>query len=162
MIPMNTSETLQRVILIAATVLTGLFAGLFATFSYAVMPGLRRTDDATFVRAMQQVNVAILNPVFGVVFAGSVVVSLAAVVVTFRDSAARPWAIGALVLVLATLVVTAAVNVPLNDKLADGTGNPAALRAAFENSWVAWNIVRSVLSLAGFVSSAIALFVRAG
>jgi uncharacterized membrane protein len=89
-------------------------------------------------------------------------VSLAAVVVTFRDSAARPWAIGALVLVLATIVVTAAVNVPLNDKLADSTGSPAALRAAFENSWVAWNIVRSVLSLAGFVSSATALFVRAG
>lgn len=162
MMRMNTSETLQRVTLIAATVLTGLFAGLFSTFSYAVMPGLRRTDDATFVRAMQQVNVAILNPVFGVVFAGSVIVSLAAVVVTFRDSAARPWAIGALVLVLATIVVTAAVNVPLNDKLADGTGTPATLRAAFENSWVAWNIVRSVLSLAGFVSSAIALFVRAG
>jgi uncharacterized membrane protein len=162
MIPMTTAETLPRVTLIAATVLTGLFAGLFATFSYAVMPGLRRTDDATFVRAMQQINVAILNPVFGVVFAGSVLVSLAAVVVTFRDPAARPWAVGALVLLLATIVVTGAVNIPLNDRLAEGTGTPAALREAFETSWVAWNVVRSVLSLAGFVSSAVALFVRAG
>ena len=51
MVRMTTSETLQRITLIVATVLTGLFTGLFATFSYAVMPGLRRTDDATFVRA---------------------------------------------------------------------------------------------------------------
>ncbi len=159
---MDATDTIQRTILIAATVLTGLFAGLFATFSYAVMPGLRRTDDATFVRAMQQVNVAILNPVFAVVFAGSVVVSLAAVVVTFRDGAARPWAIAAVALLIATIVVTAAINVPLNDRLAAGTGTPAALRAAFERSWVAWNIARSGLSLAGFVASAIALAVRTG
>ncbi len=129
--------------------------------SYAVMPGLRRTDDATFVRAMRQVNVAIVNPVLGVVFAGSLIALLAAVIVTFGDSAARPWAVGAFMLVLATIVVTAAVNVPLNDKLAAGAGNPAALRAAFEHSWVAWNVVRTVLSLAGFVSWAIALVVRA-
>lgn len=161
MVRMTTSETLQRITLIVATVLTGLFTGLFATFSYAVMPGLRRTDDATFVRAMQEVNVAIVNPVLGVVFAGSLIALLAAVVVTFRDSAARPWAVGALVLVLAAIVVTAAVNVPLNDTLAAGVGRPAALRAAFEHSWVTWNVVRTVLSLAGFVSWAIALVVRA-
>ena len=157
-----TSDTLQRMTLIAATVLTGLFAGLFATFSYAVMPGLRRADDATFVRALQEVNVAILNPVFGIVFAGSVIVSVAAVVVTFRDTAVRPWTVGALVLVLATILVTAAANVPLNDALAAGSGSPAALRAAFEKPWVAWNTVRTVLSLAGFVSSATALLIRAG
>jgi uncharacterized membrane protein len=48
--------------LVAGTVTTGLMAGLFAAFSYAVMPGLARTDDATFVRSMQRINVAILNP----------------------------------------------------------------------------------------------------
>ena len=44
----------------------GLVAGLFAGFAYAVMPGLRRADDATVVQAMREVNRAILNPVFAV------------------------------------------------------------------------------------------------
>jgi len=154
---MDTTETLQRTLLVASTVLTGLFAGLFATFTYAVMPGLRRTDDATFVRAMQQINAAILNPVFAVVFAGTVVATVAAVVVGVRDPGPRPWLIASLVLVLATIVVTMAVNVPLNDRLSEGTGSPAALREAFESSWVSWNILRSVLSLGGFVAAVLAL-----
>ena len=157
---MDTSDTLQRAVLIASTVLSGLFAGLFATFSYAVLPGLRRTDDATFVRAMQQVNTAILHPVFAVVFAGTVLATLAAVVVGVGDAGPRPWLIAALVLVVATIVVTMAVNVPLNDRLAEGTGTPAALREAFESSWVAWNVVRSVLSLGGFACAVLALAFR--
>ena len=40
--------------LVAATITNGLMAGLFAAYSYAVMPGLGRTGDATFVEAMQQ------------------------------------------------------------------------------------------------------------
>lgn len=113
------------------------------------MPGLRRADDATFVRALQELNVAILNPAFGIVFTGSMIVSVAAVVVTFHDTAVRPWTVGALVLVLATIVVTAAANVPLNDALAAGSGSPAALRAAFEKPWVAWNTVRTATRCRG-------------
>ena len=61
----------RAAILATATVLTGLSAGLFVTFSYAVMPGLRRTGDATFVQAMRAINSAILNPVFALVFGGA-------------------------------------------------------------------------------------------
>ena len=59
--------------LVAATVTNGLMAGLFVAYSYAVMPGLGRTGDRTFVEAMQQMNAAILNGWFGVCFAGSAV-----------------------------------------------------------------------------------------
>lgn len=49
------------------------------------------------------------------------------------------------------LIVTGAVNVPLNNKLAaGGDGDFAALRAQFESSWVAWNIVRAAISTAAF------------
>lgn len=50
--------------LLAGTISTGLVAGIFVAFSISIMPGLAKTDDATFVHAMQQINVAILNPVF--------------------------------------------------------------------------------------------------
>jgi uncharacterized membrane protein len=48
--------------LAAATLTTGLMAGLYYAYAYSVMLGLSRTDDRTFVSAMQQINVAILNP----------------------------------------------------------------------------------------------------
>ena len=57
--------------LVAATITNGLMAGLFAAYSYAVMPGLGRTDDRTFVEAMQQTNAAILNGWFGICFGGA-------------------------------------------------------------------------------------------
>jgi uncharacterized membrane protein len=55
------------------------------------------------------------------------------------------------VLYVLVLVVTMALNVPLNDRLdAAGSADPAAARAAFEDVWVRWNVVRSVLSVAAF------------
>jgi uncharacterized membrane protein len=49
--------------------------------------------------------------------------------------------------------VTGLVNVPLNDALAaagePGTlADPAAVRAAFEARWVAWNVVRTATAAA--------------
>ena len=142
-------------IVVVAVVLTGLSAGLFATFSYVVMPGLRRVDDGAFVASMRAINVAILNPVFAVVFGGAAV-ALAAALMMSWDADARPWLIAALVLyVVGAFVVTGAVNIPLNDALEAGSGEPSRLREAFERRWVAWNHVRSVLTAAALVCAAV-------
>ncbi|RZU18161.1 DUF1772 domain-containing protein [Streptomyces sp. BK239] len=143
--------------LLAATVATGLMAGLFAAFSYAVMPGLRRSDDRTFVTAMQQINKAILNGWFMTCFSGAIAaIGLAAAALWTRgDRRAFAFVVAALVLYLAMFVITAAVNVPLNDKLA-AAGRPdrirdiASVRQQFEPGWVAWNIVRAVVSTGAF------------
>lgn len=136
-------------ILAVAAILTGLSAGLFTTFSYAVTPGLRRTGDATYVDAMRSINIAILNPVFVLVFGGSLVVTAAALVGGWGQPF-RPWVIAGLVLYAGVLVVTFAVNVPLNNSLEAGKGNAATLRAEFENSWVRWNHIRSGFATASF------------
>jgi uncharacterized membrane protein len=142
---------MTRAVLAAATVLMGLSAGLFATFSYAVMPGLRRTDDATFVHSMRAINIAILNPVFGIVLVGAGLAAAAALASGW-GSAARPWLVAGLALyVTGAFVVTGAVNVPLNDALETGTDHAAQLRAAFEDRWVVFNHVRSVLTTSAFV-----------
>lgn len=146
---------MTRAVLVAAMTLTGLSAGLFATFSYAVMPGLRRTDDATFVDTMRAINGAILNPVFGLIFVGAAAASVVALIAGWGTDA-RPWLIAALALyVVGAFIVTGAVNVPLNDALAAGAETPAKLRAAFEDRWIAWNHLRSVLTAAAFVCLAI-------
>lgn len=138
-------------LLTLAVVLTGLSAGLFATFSYAVMPGLGRGDDDTFVRAMRGINEAILNPVFAVVFVGAPVAAAAALMSGW-SGAGRTWMIAGLLLyVLGAFVVTATVNVPRNDALATGTEGDAVLRERFESGWVRSNHARSLLTTAAFV-----------
>ena len=75
-----------------------------------------------------------------------------------------PWIVAGLVLYVAVLVITFRINVPLNDGLA-AAGPPATLaaataaRAAFEDTWVRWNVVRAVCSTAAFGSLVGALVV---
>jgi uncharacterized membrane protein len=139
--------------LVAATVTTGLMAGLFAAFSYAIMPGLAKTGDAAFVESLQKINVAILNGWFSICFGGALVFSVLAVVLHLGADRrpVLPWVVAGAVLYLLVLVVTFAVNVPLNDQLV-AAGDPAripdlhAVREHFEATWVRWNIVRAVLN----------------
>jgi uncharacterized membrane protein len=57
-----TLDLFRSAALVAATVTAGLVAGLFYSYACSVMPGLGRTDDQTFIRSMQSINVAIVIP----------------------------------------------------------------------------------------------------
>ncbi|MBR8745107.1 anthrone oxygenase family protein [Nocardiopsis sp. MG754419] len=149
---------------VLAVVLTGLFAGLFLTFSIAVMPGLARAGDRAMVESMQWINRAILNPVFALVFVGAPVAVLGTVVLFFAAGAytAVLWSGVGLAALVAVLAITFAVNVPRNNALdaagpVERTGDVAAVRAAFEPVWVRWNHVRTLLSVAALVCCAVAL-----
>lgn len=89
---------LQSAALIAATALMGLIAGLFYTYSCSVMPGLRRTDDSTFVNAMRSINVATPNGWFALSFAGALLFTTTAAILQFAadQRPALPWAVAAL------------------------------------------------------------------
>ena len=146
---------MTRIITLLATGSTGLVAGLFAAFAYAVMPGLRRVDDETFVRTMRGINVAILNPVFALLFGGALVLAIAAAVLG-RNGESRWWLAAGAVLYLATIAITLAANVPLNEALENGKDSASSLRASFETPWTAWNVARTVTSLGSFMSLAAA------
>jgi uncharacterized membrane protein len=126
--------------LLAGRAMSGLLAGLFFAYAVSVMPALRQVDDDTFVTVMNRINVVIVNPVFLTVFLGAPVVC--AVLLVWERGA---WAVAAAVLAVVTLVVTFAFNIPLNNALADG-----GARAAFEDPWVRWHVVRTVTSIACF------------
>lgn len=159
-------EVWQAAALVAATITTGLLAGLLAAFSYAIMPGLRRADDRTLVSTMQQVNVAILNPLFIVIYIGAPVLTALAAVLHLAEGQRRvlAWLVAALVLSVATFVITAARNIPLNNLLA-AAGEPArhpdlaAVRRRFERPWARWNLVRAVTSTAALGCLGLALWV---
>ena len=124
-------------VLLVAAVVAGLQAGTYFTWSTGVMPGLARVDDRTFVSAVQQMNIAIVNPVFIATFLGAPLLAGAAAVLCGPQ--ARPWAIAATVLAVGTLVISFAGNIPLNDALDGGRpgrqdqgprGRPRRLRVA--------------------------------
>ncbi|MGY1439271.1 anthrone oxygenase family protein [Streptomyces reniochalinae] len=151
-------RALQGVSLVGAVLLTGVSAGLYYGFAVAVMPGLRRAADRTFVEGMQRINAAILNGWFLLVFVGSLALILTAGALRLwggGSTGTLPWIAVAAVLYLAVLVITMGFNVPLNDAL-DAGGLPrdperlAGLRERFEGAWNRWNVVRTVCNTAAF------------
>ncbi len=148
--------------LIASTITTGLVAGLLFGFACAVMPGLRRVDDAAFVAVMQSINRRILNGWFLVCFVGAPVLTAATLVVELTGDSNRVGPIVAgFVLTVVSYLITAAANVPLNNGLdsAGTTTDPSAARARFEAPWVRWNIARAMASTGacGFLVWALAV-----
>jgi uncharacterized membrane protein len=149
-------DTVSTISLYAALVTTGLMAGIYLAFSIAVLPGISRGDDDTFVAAMRGMNAAILNPVFGLVFGGPLVFGIVAIATRLPDGDDLSSIGAALGLYIATLLITGGINVPLNNRL-DSTEPPEAARKVFEKTWVRWNVVRTVLCTLAFVEFAVAL-----
>ena len=152
-------DAFRGISLVAATITMGLVTGAFALYAHTVMPGLKATDDRTFVTAFQSMDRAIINPWFMVGgFVGALVFTGVAAALHLGSEARSvlPWVAVALVLYLVAFVITIAVNVPLNDGL-KAAGNPshitdlAAVRHRFnEARWVTWNNVRTAVSLVAF------------
>ncbi|WP_433328271.1 DUF1772 domain-containing protein [Spirillospora sp. CA-294931] len=153
--------------LASATLAMGLIAGFFYAYACSVMIGLARVDDRTFISTMQWINATVRNQWFAPSFFGALALTALAVLLhVSRDG--RPvlrWSAAAFVLYAVAFGITMAVNVPLNDDLAAAgdpaaISDPAAVRAAFEERWVAWNTARTVASTAALACLLRALVVH--
>src|SRR6188472_1180174 len=103
---------LRALSLLAATITMGLAAGTFTLYAHTIMPGLKSTDDRTFVAAFQSLDRAIINPWFMVgAFLGALGFTVLAALTNLGHDP-LPWVIAALVLYLIAFVITMAVNVP--------------------------------------------------
>lgn len=151
-------KTARTATLVAATLGSGIMSGVFFIYSNAIMPGLGDTNDRTFVGAFQQIDTAIINPVFLIVFMGTLVITgIALFLHRAKDQRSLlPWIAGAFVLYLAVVIATVTINVPLNDEI-KAAGDPdqiadlAAVREQFnEARWVASNHFRTVATTLAF------------
>jgi uncharacterized membrane protein len=145
------------VALFAATVLVSLVAGFVFAFAVVVMPGIRTLDDGDFIRSFQSIDGVIQrgDPLFGLVFIGSAVSLLAAVVLGAPALAGLERTLllaAAAIYVAGVLVPTGGVNVPLNNRLQrldvdslDSEQRRSA-RLAFEPRWNRWNRIRTALA----------------
>ena len=146
-----------HVILLLATLLCALAAGLLFAFAVIVMPGLGHLGDRDFIRAFQQIDGVIQRgqPLFGLVWLGSAL----ALMVGFSVGLGRLdglekalLATGVGVYLLGVQLPTFMINVPLNNALQEvdvSNGHEDAWRSAregFERKWNRWNRVRTGLA----------------
>jgi uncharacterized membrane protein len=142
-----------QVATVATALGCGLAAGVWFAFSSFVMPALDRLPSDQGIAAMQSINRLAVTPVFMTALFGTALacVGLAAWAVVSFDRPEAKWVLaGAALYVVATIVVTIAANVPLNDSLE--SVRPQAAGAAdqwssYVRDWTAWNHVRAVTSL---------------
>ena len=151
-------EIVRTTALIIATLMVGLMAGVFALYSNAIIPGLEKTNNRTFVGAFQAIDTAIINPLFLMTFLGGLLFTGTAAVLHLGEDfrSVLPWIVVALVLYVAVVVITLAVNVPLNDGIKaagdpDGIADLAGVREQFnEARWVGWNLLRALATTIAF------------
>ncbi|MFJ9625667.1 anthrone oxygenase family protein [Streptomyces sp. NPDC101181] len=140
--------------LLAATVGTGLMAGLYLAFDVGVMPALARREDERFVSTMRRANDALDDSAsFGALFLGVFVATGVAARRLRRaeQGEAARRAKAAAVLYGLSVAVTIGANLPLNRRLraapAATSAAATAARAAYERPWRTANAVRTAACL---------------
>jgi uncharacterized membrane protein len=132
----------------------GLVAGAFFAFSTFVMAALGRVPAPEGIRAMQQINITVINPWFMTALFGTGLACVAVIVGALAgwDGSYSPYLVAAGALyVLGCDGVTMAFNVPRNNVLArlDADAPEAAETwRRYLVEWTAWNTVRTAASLA--------------
>ena len=139
-----------------------MLSGLLFVFSNFAMKAFSQIPSASGVAAMQSINRTILNPGFFSLFFGTASGSLLAAVVALLNwqHPASLWAVAGAALFLAgCIVVTATVNVPLNNRLdaADPTSPQSAdLWQRYVARWQPWNHLRTAACLLASACFAVA------
>ena len=142
------------ILLVVATVLTGLSAGLCFTWTNAVTTGIARLTDTAYLQAFQQMNRTIINPTFALVFIGPVfLIPLTAYQYSNAGSKVLLLLeVAAILYVIGVAMVTMFGNVPLNEMLDKldlttiSAEDAKAFRTQFEAKWNSFHLVRTITS----------------
>jgi uncharacterized membrane protein len=150
---MATIEDILFALKLFAALGCGLIAGVFFAFSAFVMKALARISPAEGIAAMQSINIAVINPLFMVVFLGTAaacVIVIISSILRWQDSGAIYSLVGGVLYPVGTFMVTVVFNVPKNNALASVTptdSDSANLWADYLTTWTVWNHVRTVAAL---------------
>lgn len=144
-------------LLIVATLCCALVAGITLIFAIVVMPGLKTLGDRGFLEGFKAIDRVIQNnqPVFMVVWLGSGLALIVATVFGFWVLQGIDLALliaAVLIYIPGVQIATAAVNVPLNNRLQAQDLEQfdaeaiARARETFEPRWLRWNTIRTYLA----------------
>jgi uncharacterized membrane protein len=137
---------LTNLLLAASAFATLLIGGVYFTFSGFIMQSLAQSGEAG-MQVMTSINRVILRSVFMPLFFGSTILAVATGLLGLRHlDEPQGWLMlaGGAIFLVGMFGVTAAFNVPLNNRL---DANPAAVWNEYLAIWTAWNHVRTVACL---------------
>ena len=150
---------MDTTLLIIATILTTLLAGIFLAYTLSVNGALHRLGDREYVRAMQHINTVIQNGLFFLTFMGPVIL-LPIVTYLYHDVAdSRQFylLISASVLYIAgSFILTVVGNVPYNERLARvdvDDSSDADIKSAREKYEAPWNAMHTVRTIASILAA---------
>jgi uncharacterized membrane protein len=146
----NSSSNVAALLMALSAVGSGAVAGLMFAFSIFIMRALGSISTPTGIASMQAININIITPAFFVLFFGTAATSVAVLALKpdrFSIAAAVLYLVG-------VILITAAVNVPLNNGLADikssefDTSRAADIWQRYLKIWTLFNHVRMVSAFA--------------
>jgi uncharacterized membrane protein len=146
-------------------VFSGAIFGFFYAWVCSTMWGLDSADPRVAIEAMQEMNDSVQNAVFfPAFFLTPVVLGATAWVARRHDRAraARFFAVAAVTYLVGALIVTMAINVPMNDDLANeaiptSTAEAERIWDDYSGPWQVWNTVRTAFSGVSLVLAALGL-----
>ena len=144
---------MSQLVFIISTLSTGLVAGLMYSYSCSINPGLGRLTDIEYLRAMQSINRAILNPVFFMTFMGTLVLLPISTWLSYDSARFGYFLAATIVYAVGVFGVTIAGNVPLNEALdkfnigAASTEQLSLQRSLFEQKWNMFHVIRTVANV---------------
>ncbi|WP_062214079.1 DUF1772 domain-containing protein [Streptomyces sp. NBRC 109706] len=142
-------------------VLAAVVAGTFFAFSVSVLPGLNTLEPEQAVASMRAMNARILNPLFLTSFTAIPLTAIATAVALLalgHRAAAFVFVAAGVSYAVGAFLPTVAVNVPLNEALANGTADPATLWHDFAPRWTRFNALRTAFGTATVLLSGLGLF----
>ena len=138
------------VLTLAATLGSGIVAGIFYGFSSFIMKALGKLPPHEGIAAMRSINIVVINPVFFLAFFGTALLSLILgiyALMQWGTAVAALLLAGALFYLVGCIFVTVAFNVPLNNRLAKvepASAEGAELWRHYLVAWTRWNTVQTV------------------
>ena len=149
--------TFAEVLLLLATVGSGLVGGLCFAFSSFIMNSFDDLEPARAIEAMQSINTRILRSTAMGAWFGTAAIGIAAALVA-EDRALALTAAG--LYASGAIAITGRGNVPLNDELERVDPDAPGAAQAWQNyrsRWGRWNALRTVLITGATAAFAIAL-----
>jgi uncharacterized membrane protein len=152
---------INQLLYFISIVLTGLLAGLFYGWQCSVMNGLAMLPNKEYLMAFQSMNKAILNPVFFLSFMGSLIALAITTFVFYKggNSQVLPYLVASFIIYgIGVFGITVACNIPLNESVAAFDISAAtedqikSMRLSFENPWNKWHLIRTIASIAAFIT----------
>lgn len=139
--------------------------GFFYAWVCSTMWGLDAADPRTAIAAMQAMNASVRNAVFAPAFFGTAPVALITAVLLWSGGQKVPalcFAIATVIIFFGAFVLTIAVNVPMNETLAQidvpqDIDAARAIWADYSAPWQFWNQIRTIASGLGVLCIGIGL-----